>query len=134
MKISMIEKILKSKDSKELSEESKYLYEFANLRSNRTGVEKIVVHVYSQSNKELSHGPRIKVSNLYEKFDKNDYFVLNILTLKVEEGKVKIKSKELLDVVKWIKLNRKVLIEYWQSEGVMDTDEFLNSLKKIQSS
>ena len=107
------------------------IYEFANLRSTRTGINKIVVHAYCQGDKEAPHGPRIKVSNFYEKYRRNDCFIINVLTLKVEEGVVKITPKEFNDVVKWIKLNKKLLIEFWESKGEMDIDDFLNRIKKI---
>jgi len=107
------------------------IYEFANLRSNRTGIKKLMIHVYSQADKELPHGPRIKVSNVYEKFRKDDCFVINILTLEIEEGNVKITSKELSDLLKWIKLNRKALLKFWKSGEELAIDDFLDSLKKI---
>jgi len=110
---------------------TKHLYEFANVNSKRTGIKKLMIHVYSQGDKELNHAPRIKVSNVYEKFRENDCFVVNILTLQIEEGEVKIKSNELSDLLRWIKLNRKVLINYWKVGTEISTDEFLDSLKKI---
>jgi len=107
------------------------IYEFANLKSNRTGIKKIMIHVYSQGDKELSHAPRIKVSNVYEKFIENDSFSINILTLKVEKGEVKITKKEFLNVLKWIVLNKQVLLNYWKVGTEISTDDFLSSIKPI---
>jgi hypothetical protein len=116
-----------------MKEITKYLYEFANLGSNRTGIKKLMIHVYSQGDKELLHAPRIKVSNIYEKFREKDCFVINILTLEIKEGEIKIKQKELSDLLKWIKLNRKALVNYWKVGTEISTDKFLDSLKKLNT-
>lgn len=109
----------------------KYLYEFANIGSRRTGIKKVHVHVYSQGDKELAHSPRIKVSNVYGKFRTDDCFTVSIVTKKVMEGKVKIKVEEFAEVLNWIDLNKELLIEYWKVGNDMDTDEFLDSLRSI---
>ena len=112
--------------------EQDILYEFANLDSRRTGIENIVIHCYSQGDgKKLQHGPRIKVSNIYGKFSKTDNFVIEIKTGKVVEGEVKIKNKELQILRLWITMNKKELISYWEAEGEMTTDDFLDSIKKV---
>ena len=81
-----------------------YLSEMANLDYVETGVNKIKMHAHNQGDKQLPHGPRIKVSNFYEKFRDEDCFSINILTLKVAKGKVKIKPKELKEVEEWVEL------------------------------
>lgn len=111
--------------------DKKYLYEFANIDYKRTGIKKLVIHIYSQGDKELSHAPRIKVSNIYNKFRENDSFIINILTLDIMKGEVKISQKELLNLLSWIKLNRKALINYWKVGTEITTDKFLDSLKKL---
>jgi hypothetical protein len=107
------------------------LYEFANLNSSRTGIKKIMIHAYCQGDKESPHGPRIKVSNVYEKFRNDDCFVINIINLQVEEGVVKIKLYELELVKKWIVLNKKILLKFWKSGEETSIDVFLDSIKKI---
>lgn len=46
-------------------------------------------------------------------------------------GDCKLNSKELFQVKLWIYKNRKALSQYWNSEGEMDTDDFFDSLKKL---
>lgn len=108
-----------------------HLYEFANIDQTDTGIRRLIIHVYSQGDKELSHAPRIKVSNVYGKFRESDSFVINVLTLEVMEGEVKISKKEMKDLLKWITLNRQALIQYWKSGTEMSTREFLDGLKKV---
>lgn len=105
----------------------------ANIDYSRTGIKKIILQVYCQGNKKSSHGPRIKVSNVYNKYRNDDCFVLNILTLKIEEGNVKIKGSELMLVIKWIRLNRKILLDYWKVGSKLSTKDFLNSLQKVRN-
>lgn len=108
------------------------LYEFANLSSRQTGIENVVIHAYSQGDgKKVKHGPRIKVSNVYGKYSKSDMFVLEVKTGDIVEGTCKLSSKELKTIQRWIKLNKEELIEYWNSEGEMLTDDFFDSLKKV---
>ena len=107
------------------------LYEFANIGYKRTGLDNIYIYAYSQADKEVQHGPRIKVSNIYNKFSSSDNFTIDVINKRVVNGVVKITSKELEDVMLWIGLNKDEIITYWKSKGEMDTDEFLNSLSKI---
>lgn len=126
---------MKTKNSKfesYLSEQTEELYEFANLDDENTGIKNVVIHVYSQGDsKKVQHGPRIKVSNVYGKFSKNDYFVIDIKSNVIVEGICKLSSKELTAIKSWITLNKEELIKYWNSEGEMLTRIFLGNLRKI---
>ena len=102
-----------------------------NITYKHTGIKKIVIEIYSQGLKKSKHGPRIKVSNVYDKFRNDDCFVINIKTLKVEEGEIKIKSKELILVCKWIELNRPLLLDYWKTEPRISTRDLLEKIKRI---
>lgn len=106
--------------------------EMANVGYRRTGIPDIKVNVYCQADKELQHGPRVKISNVYGKFRKDDCFSVSLTAFKVMEGQVKIKEKELQKVIQWLKLNKKQLLDYWKSDGEIDTDEFLDSLVKLE--
>lgn len=107
------------------------LYEFANLDYRRTGIEDIVIHCYSQGNTKIQHGARVKVSNVYGKFSNSDNFVIEVKTGSIVEGECKLSQKELKIIKLWISLNRQQLIEYWNSQGQMTTDDFLDSIKKV---
>lgn len=119
-----------NKFGKYLKEET--LLEFANLDYRDTGIENIILHAYSQGDgKRLSHGPRIKVSNIYGKFAISDNFVLELKTGKIVEGVCKLSKKEFDTIRLWIALNKDEIKAYWDSEGEMVTREFYNSLKKV---
>lgn len=108
------------------------LYEFANLDDRHTGIKNIVIHVYSQGDgKKVQHGPRIKISNVYGKFVKNDTFVLDVKNGNIVEGKSKLTKKEVDTIRLWIAINKKAIIDYWNSEGEMITFDFYNSIKRI---
>ena len=105
--------------------------EMAYLDQQDTGIPKIWLQAYAQADKAVGHGPRIKVSNNYGKF-RDDYFCISLKTFDVVEGEVKLKPKELQKVIEWMKLNQKVLREYWKKDGKLVTRVFLNSLIKLE--
>jgi len=105
--------------------------EFANISDKTSGIKRIILHAFSQGDKELNHSPRIKVSNIYGKYRSEDCFVIGVLDLEIKKGTPKITSKELEQVKEWIVVNRKQLIKYWKVGVEMPTDTFLASLKSI---
>ena len=110
--------------------EPEILYEFANLTQRTTGIANIVIHCYSQCDTEVRHSPRIKVSNIYGKYSKQDNFSIDFSGT-VREGEVKITSKELQILKLWITLNKDNLLEYWKSGTEMGTSDFIDTIKKI---
>jgi hypothetical protein len=109
------------------------VYEMANLDFRDTGIPKVFIHVYSQGNKEVGHGPRIKVSNVYGKFRNDDCFVIDILNQTIVEGTCKIKPFELIKIQEWIRLNKKLLLRYWKRGIVMATRELTDNLIKLNT-
>lgn len=101
--------------------------EMANLDKRRTGIAKVIIHVYS--GKGSPHGPRAKVSNIYGRYSK-DNFSIELADMTVV-GEVKIKTKELKQVLKWVELNKKAIKVYWDRGDEMVTDDFYNMLVKI---
>jgi hypothetical protein len=107
------------------------LYEYANLDFVDTGLKDIVIHVYSQGDTKVQHGPRIKVSNVYGKFSREDNFVIDITNKNVVEGKCKLSTKEYNKILEWIDLNRIVILKYWNSHGEMLTRELYSNVRKL---
>ena len=103
------------------------IVEMANLDKRRTGIDKVIIHVHS--GKGLHHGPRVKVSNIYNKFS-NDNFSIKLSDMSIV-NKVKIKTDELDQVFKWINLNKKAIETYWNRGDEMITDDFYNMIVKI---
>lgn len=106
-------------------------YEFVNIDERDTGINNIIIHIFSIGDKKLKNFPRIKISNKYDEFDKTNSFTIDVKNKKVIDGKVKIKENEFQNVLKWVKLNEKKLIKYWKFGNEIITEPFLDSLKQI---
>jgi hypothetical protein len=103
----------------------------ANLRPSTTGVEDAVIWVSAGefSGKELQHGPRIKVV-LGDKITTDG--LANAVSVKLTNPpKIlgKLPSKISRQVVKFVNLNREVLLRHWNGE--LDSKEMLELLKRV---
>jgi len=96
----MKEVIEKMKNNKENS-----LWEMANIEKKVTGLS---VNIYI-SEKNSSHGPRIKLS----KEGHNFLCSITISNNPKVIGDCKIKQKELNKIFEWIKINKNVLLDLW---------------------
>lgn len=105
-------------------------YEFVNLGWKRTGIENVIIRVY-YGGKKVIHGPKVKVSNVYNLYRRNDNFTINVDMLEAE-GFVKISSDELEQVRKWVKLNTPAIHRFWRYGDELITYQFLDTLKKIE--
>jgi hypothetical protein len=105
--------------------------EFCNLSVRTTGIENVFIQIYSIFGN--THTPRIKVSNVYGKFDSTDHFYIGLRKYKVIIGWPKISQEELNLVRKWAKINRAALLRYWKDGHEIPTSEFLDTLKPINS-
>ena len=108
---------------------SDQLYEMANVTAKRHGIENIVIWV-GMAPKQ--HGLRVKVSNIPNKMDMNDSFVIMMPSLDYDQTKVAnwITPKIIKKILEWIVLNQKLLYDYETGE-ITDTDEFMNSISKV---
>jgi hypothetical protein len=109
--------------------ENDQLFEMANVFEKRHGIHNVVIWV-GAANKQ--HGLRIKVSNVPNKMDMADSFVIQIPSLDYDPSQVArwIDSKTMAKILSWIKLNQKLLYDY--ELGILtDTDEFLDKISKI---
>lgn len=109
------------------------MFEMSNLDKYDTGID---LTIWVQTNIEGQlHGkhktPRIKIRNKDKEWipisiDKDNPTFLGGCTLE----KSKISSKEYKMIVKWIKLNYKTLIDYWNNT-ITSSRELLNKISRI---
>jgi len=111
----------------ELKLDEEDLFEMANVREKQSGIP-FVIFISSKDAAMSKHGPRVKVSNLKDRWDPTSNFVVTIPELRVI-GDAKLTTDQLEDLKDWIKLNRDLIIKYWNK--VIDDQEFLNSIKRI---
>lgn len=107
------------------------LYEMANIHSRYHGIQDVVIWV-GLANKQ--HGLRIKVSNIKNKFDPNNCFVIQKPSLDYNPRKVAnwIDTNKLELIQNWIKLNQALLYDY--ENGIIDdTGLFLNRISSVNS-
>jgi hypothetical protein len=100
----------------------------ANIHSDTHGVENVVIWVGSAAN--LQHGLRIKVSNVPDRFDAADNFVIQIPNLDYDPTKVSkwIDNEKINQILTWIRVNQDTLYDY--ETGAMDnTKLFLQKLE-----
>lgn len=101
------------------------MFEMANLPPKRTGLKYQIWY----SAKIEKHKPRIKV-------DLGDGKALSI---QIEDHKVigavdKISSKDLNNILKWIDMNKELLLKYWNDAhlGTIDNGDVIDNVKKIE--
>ena len=109
------------------------IYEFVNIDKRDTGIDNIIIRIFSEGDTKLEKPPKIHVSYIYGEFNKKNSFSVDVRSKNVVKGKVKITETEFQNILKWIKLNEKKIIKYWKFGTEMITEPFLNSLKSIQT-
>jgi hypothetical protein len=91
---------------KDIIEEVKNnIWEMANISKSKTNLS---VNIYI-SEKNSSHGPRIKLS----KEGHNFICSITISDNPTIIGNCKIKQKELNKIIEWIKINKDILLDLW---------------------
>ena len=105
------------------------LFGIANICSRQHGIDNVVIWVGATNKK---HGLRIKVSNIPNKMDMNDSFVIRMPNLDYDPTHVAkwIDTESLEKILDWIQLNQSLLYDYEQ--GIITyTDDFLNAIVKV---
>lgn len=104
------------------------LMEMANISPNKTGIKNVFIWVGPNPG---SHWRRIKVSNVQNKFDKNDCFTITIPEFKIigEPNNNLITKSTLDDIIKFINLNMQLICDY--SDEKISTDKLIDNIKKI---
>lgn len=103
------------------------IFEMANLRQNSTGLPMVI---WVSEKGRSQHGPRIKVSKAHS----HKANIMNTVSISISdepeivagEG---LSNKDFELVKKYIKLNKDVLLDYW--DGEIDTAELISRLVKI---
>lgn len=107
--------------------EKEDLFLMANFREKSTGLP-MVIWVSERGNTQ--HAPRIKVStNNNDKMIEGQTVSVSITEPPEIMAGVGLKSKDLQLVIKFIELNRSLLLDYWDSK--IDTTDLVLDLKKI---
>ena len=99
------------------------LTEMSNISRQKTGLD-YIVWLFPKTGKE-KHGARIKI-----KID-NEYVPITISEEPEVKSFVKIDAKKLNKIKKWIILNKKILLKYWNGKGEVTIDEILGKLKEV---
>ena len=105
------------------------LLEMANLSPKTTGIDGVCLWIGPAPER---HGNRIKVSNVPDKFERNDCFVITIPDLKTK-GRINAKfitADKLKQIKKWIVKNEDVILKY--SDLEIGTEEMISQLQKIK--
>jgi len=105
------------------------LHEMANVHSRFHGIEDVVIWVGLASKQ---HGLRVKVSNVKNKYDQYNCFVIQMPSLDYNPKKVAnwIDNNKIKQIQNWIKLNQELLYDY--ENGIIDdTGEFLDRISPI---
>lgn len=105
------------------------LFEMANITSRFHGIGDVVIWVGIAPKQ---HGLRVKVSNVKNKFDINNHFVIKMPSLDYNPNAIAkwIDRKKLNAILSWIKINQKLLHDY-ETGLISDTQEFLNNISKV---
>ncbi len=106
--------------------EKEDLFLMANFREKSTGLP-MVIWVSERGN--AKHAPRIKVSTNNDKMIEGQTVSVSITEPAEIMAGVGLRSKDLQLVIKFIELNRSLLLDYWDSK--IDTTDLVLDLKKI---
>lgn len=100
----------------------------ANISPNKTGIKDVFIWIGPNPH---YHGKRIKVSNIPNKFSKDNCFTITIPEYKIigDVNSNLIKPSVYDDIIKFIKLNLQLISDY--SDEKISTDELIDGLKKI---
>ena len=106
------------------------LHEMANVHANTHGIDDVVIWV-GVANKR--HGLRVKVSNVKNKFDKNNNFVIQMPSLDYDPKQVAawINNSIMNKILAWIKINQPHLNDY--ENGVLDDTLVFLDLVKVKA-
>lgn len=104
------------------------LLELANIAPKKTGIKDVFIWVGPNPH---SHGRRIKVSNVPNKFDKTNCFTLTLpefLVIGKMNNKL-ITNDTLKEIKRFVELNMQVICDY--SDEKISTDELIDNIIKI---
>ena len=103
-----------------------------NIKPADTGILDVDMYFTTKDIEGGIHGPRMRISNRLFVFDINDYYALSIGEHPViEYGVSTLSIEKQQQIEEWIKLNHKILIDFWDGtcDDILDV---YKQLKKIQ--
>ena len=105
------------------------LFEMANLVSEVHGIPNIVIWV---GRAPKQRGLRVKVSNVPNKMDMDNSFVIMMPSLDYDPKQVAnwIDQKTIKKILDWIKINQQLLYDY-ETGLIDDTRLFISQISKI---
>ena len=109
-------------------QESRDLFEMANIEQEDTGLSVVVYVSPAQGN----HGPRIKFMNDYGSaydFDNAIPMTISDVPEISVSFKPKIKSKDIQLIKRWVILNKDILLDYWNHK--VTTKQMINSVERV---
>jgi hypothetical protein len=104
-------------------DENNFLFEMANFNPQHTGLKEVIWVLVKNAN----HGPRIKIFK--DKQAKGESFSVTIENEPRVIGDCFVNSKELENIKKFILLNKKLLIKYWEYQ--LDTVDLALNIQKV---
>lgn len=108
-------------------EDSEQFFEMANIRQKNTGLPMVI---WVSEKGTSKHGPRVKVSRTHNsKVNIADTVSVSVSDNPQIAAGAGLDSSDFLLVRKYIILNKKVILDYWNGET--DTYELLERLRKI---
>ena len=110
-----------------LHEEAMDMWEMANLHGTTTGLDNLVVWV-SGGGSQLQHGPRIKVVK-GTKFRPENSSTVPLTGVPRIIGNADLSQDEFAEVIKWIRLNRETILQYWNDD--ISTEQMISAINKI---
>jgi len=97
-----------------LIHQPQHLTEMANIPADVSGITAVYMFASTKDAVNGRHGPRIKVSNVPNKFAVNDCFVVLIDKLNpTTKGTIKLPGATVDDIKDWVRQNFEVLMSYW---------------------
>jgi hypothetical protein len=111
----------------DIMEDGQDIFEMANLEYDLTG---LAVYIYVSGKGNTKHGPRLKVSKIYGKMSKSLFPITISDKPKVIGDDIgDIKSKDIKKIIEWVKLNKELLLAFWNGE--INIKDFVNSIQKV---
>jgi len=90
------------------------LAEMANIPADVSGIGSVYMYASTKDVVNGRHGPRIKISNVPNRFDVNDCFVMLVDKFNpTTKGIVKLSKAAVRDIEDWVRQNFEVLMSYW---------------------
>jgi hypothetical protein len=98
--------------------------------SDMSGIEGVVMWASEgeYAGRRLVHGPRVKVSNIKNRFDPTNNFSLDF-TGKLVAGRIELTPKEIHQCREWIAKNHDLLLSYWHED--VTAQAFYQHVKKV---